>query len=254
MSLSPADAAKRAAALRALDLVEPGMRLGLGTGSTAAWFVRELAGRIAGGLKLVCVPTSSATARLASGLGVPLATLDDVGALDLTVDGADEIDPELNLIKGGGAALLQEKIAAAASARLIVIADAGKQVARLGAFPLPVEIVRFGATATQAAVEAAIGGADVDGRRVTLRMAGAEPLVTDEGHHILDLHLGRIGAPRRLAVALNAIPGVVETGLFIGMAERALVGRADGSVEDAAAPVRLADTDFVAEVLRSLDA
>lgn len=232
MSLTQADIAKRAAAARALDFVEPGMRLGLGSGSTAAWFVRLLGARVAEGLGVTCVATSCATARLAGEVGVALRGLDEVGALDLTVDGADEIDPDLNLIKGGGAALLQEKIVAAASARFVVIADQGKRVAALGAFALPVEVVRFGGRATKAAVEALLAGADVAGGRVELRMAGGAPLVTEEGHHILDLHLERIGDPRALAAALSGAPGVVEHGLFLGMAERALVGRPDGEVEE----------------------
>lgn len=244
MFLSPADLAKRAAAARALDLVEDGMRLGLGSGSTAAWFVRLLAERVAQGLRVTCAPTSAATARLAGSLGLPLTGLEALGRLDLTVDGADEIDPGLNLVKGGGAALLQEKIVAAASERLAIIADAGKRVDRLGAFPLPVEVVRFGWPATQAAVEALLAGSAVAGRRVAVRMAADRPLVTDEGHHILDLHLGRIDDPRALAAGLSAIAGVVEHGLFLGMAERALIGHADGSVEEmtpagASAPRRL---------------
>lgn len=232
MSLPPVDLAKRAAAARALDLVEDGMRLGLGTGSTAAWFTRLLAERVAGGLRVTCVPTSAATAKLAESLGVPMADLETLERLDLTVDGADEFDPDLNLIKGGGAALLREKIVASASDRVAIVADPGKRVARLGAFPLPVEVVRFGWTATRAAVEAALGRADVAARRVTVRMGKDGPLVTDEGHHIFDLHLGRIGEPRALAAALTAIPGVVEHGLFLDMAERALVGHPDGSVDD----------------------
>ncbi len=229
---SPTDLAKRAAAARALDLVEDGMRLGLGTGSTAAWFVRLLAERVAGGLRVTGAPTSASTARLAGALGVPLAAPEVLGRLDLTVDGADEIDPDLNLIKGGGAALLGEKIVAAASDRLVILADPAKRVDRLGAFPLPVEVVRFGWPVTQAAVVTMLERADVAGRRAAVRMADGGPLVTDEGHHILDLHLGRIDDPKALAAALNAIPGVVEHGLCRGMAERARVGHPDGRVEE----------------------
>ncbi len=232
MSLTPADAAKRAAAARALRMVETGMHVGLGTGSTAAWFVRLLAERRAAeGLNVKCVATSSATTALADEVGLPLSTVEEIGALDITVDGADEFDGALNLIKGGGAALLQEKIVAAASARLIIVADAGKQVATLGAFPLPVEVVRFGVSVTRRSVEAVLTDMDVDARRVTLRMVGDAALVTDEGHHILDLHLERIGDPAALAAALNAVPGVVEHGLFIGMAEAVIVGAPDGAAQ-----------------------
>ena len=232
MDHSPADSAKRAAAKRALRMVEDGMTLGLGTGSTAAWFVRLLADRVAAeGLRIEGVATSSATVRLCAEVGLPLTALGDAGPIDLTVDGADEFDPDLNLIKGGGAALLQEKIVAASSRRMVVVADGGKRVACLGAFPLPVEIVRFGWSVTKHAVEAVLTDMDVDARRVEPRMEGDAPLVTDEGHHILDLHLGRIGDAPALAAALNAVPGVVESGLFIGMADTVIVGLEDGGVE-----------------------
>jgi ribose 5-phosphate isomerase A len=219
-ALGDADRAKRAAAAQAVALVQPGMKLGLGTGSTAAWFVRLLGERAASeDLRLTCVATSEATARLAAACGLAVVPLDEVMRLDLTVDGADEVDGEMRLIKGGGAALLREKIVAAASDRMVVIADEGKRVPVLGAFPLPVEVVRFGWESTRAAV-----------RRVLLvRMKGSAPLITDEGHHILDLHLGRIGNPAALSAALLAVPGVVEHGLFLGMAERAILGRPDGS-------------------------
>ncbi|MBA3326286.1 MAG: ribose-5-phosphate isomerase RpiA, partial [Rhodobacteraceae bacterium] len=204
-------------------------------------------------LRLRCVATSTGTTRLAAEAGVPLESLEALGRLDLTVDGADEIDPDLTLIKGGGAALLQEKIVAAASDRLVIVADAEKRVAALGAFPLPVEIVRFGWPVTRAAVEALLATADVDGRDVTLREHGGGALATDEGHHILDLRLGRIGDPRGLASGLNAIPGVVEHGLFIGLAELALIGHADGRVE-AVLPAGDGRSDYIAEDMRGLDA
>lgn len=230
--LSPSDLAKRAAAARALELVEDGMTLGLGSGSTAAWFVRLLSERIRReGLDVVGVPTSSTTRWLATDLGVPLKAVDKAGRIDLTVDGADEIDRALNLIKGGGAAHLQEKIVASASDRLVVVADAGKLVDRLGAFPLPVEVVRFGHGVTREAVLRALVALDVDGREITLRPGPDGPLTTDEGHHILDLHLGRIGNAEALACALIRIPGVVEHGLFIDMAEMAVIGHADGATE-----------------------
>jgi ribose 5-phosphate isomerase A len=254
MSLPPADEAKRAAAARALEMVEDGMTLGLGTGSTAGWFVRLLSERIRReGLDVSGVATSSATVWLAQELGVPLLRLEDAARIDLTVDGADEIDDRLNLIKGGGAALLQEKIVAAASARMVVIADASKRVAQLGAFPLPVEIVRFGWTATRALVARVLAEMDVEGREVTVRMGASGPLVTDEGHHILDLHLRRIGDPPTLAAALNALPGVVEHGLFIRMAEAAVLGRADGGTEVLRASGE-ADGEDILELMRNQDA
>ena len=229
--LSPIDMAKFVAARRAVDFVEDGMKLGLGTGSTAAWMVRCLAERIrAEGLRVTGVPSSPLTAELARDLGVPVASLEQAGWLDLTIDGADEFDAELNLIKGGGAALLQEKIVASASDRMVVIADAAKEVARLGAFPLPVEVIPFGWQTTQALIEEMLAGMDVDARAVTLRKSGDAPLLTDEKNHILDLHLKRIGNPRQLAMMLNQIPGVVENGLFIDICDAVVVGHADGRV------------------------
>ena len=256
MSLDPADQAKRAAAARALEMVEDGMTLGLGTGSTAGWFVRLLSERMkAEDLSVTGVATSSATVWLAQELGVPLRKLDDVERIDLTVDGADEIDDNLNLIKGGGAALLQEKIVAAASERMVVIADDSKRVARLGAFPLPVEIVRFGWTATRRAVAELVADLDVDGSVVDVRMGKDGPLVTDEGHYIIDLNLGRIGDAPQLAAALNAIPGVVEHGLFIGMAGAVVLGRPDGSSEVLLrAGARHPDAGEIAELMRNQDA
>lgn len=226
---SPADRAKRAAAERALTLVEDGMKLGLGTGSTARIFIDLLAERVrAEGLKLVCVPTSSRTREQARGLGLTVTTLEDAGWLDLTVDGADEFDENLDLIKGGGGALLHEKIVAAASDRMVVIADPSKQVAELGKFPLPVEIVRFGAGATLKLIELLLAEHDVAGRAMRLREQNGEPYLTDERHLIADLYLGRIGEPARLNAELNAIPGVVETGLFVGMCSAVIVGELDG--------------------------
>ena len=229
--LSPIDKAKFLAAKRAIDFVEDGMKLGLGTGSTAAWMVRCLAERIRDeGLRVVGVPTSSRTAQLATQLGVPITTLDEAKWLDLTIDGADEFDGNLNLIKGGGAALLQEKIVATASDQMIVIADAAKDVTQLGAFPLPVEVIPFGWQTTKALVEETLVSLDVLNRDVTLRMNGAAPLVTDESNYILDLHLKRIGNPRQLAMVLNQIPGVVENGLFIDICDIVVIGHADGRV------------------------
>ena len=227
--IEPAERAKRAAAQRALGFVEDGMRLGLGTGSTASWFVRLLAERARlEGLSLTCVPTSSKTRDLAVSLGLAVATLDEVGWLDLTVDGADEFDPQLNLIKGGGGALLQEKIVATASDQMLVISDDTKAVSVLGAFPLPVEVVTFGWETTKAIVEDALSEHDVDGTKVSLRLSREQPFVTDERHYILDLHLRRIGDPEALNAALNLIPGVVETGLFIDIADAVSIGYPSG--------------------------
>ncbi|MBC7156266.1 MAG: ribose-5-phosphate isomerase RpiA [Rhodobacteraceae bacterium] len=230
--LSPIDRAKYAAARRAVDFVEDGMRVGLGTGSTAAWMVRSLGELVRDeGLRVTGVPTSRRTADLARQVGVPIVTLDEARWLDLTIDGADEVDPDLNLIKGGGGALLQEKIVATASDRMIVIADVAKQVPMLGAFPLPVEVIPFGWQTTKALVEEALSGLDVLGRDVTLRMNGEAPFVTDEGNHILDLHLRRIANPRQASLALNQIPGVVENGLFLDICDVLVVGHGDGRVE-----------------------
>jgi len=253
MPLEPVDNAKRAAAARALELVEDGMTLGLGTGSTAGWFVRLLSERIrATGLEVHGVATSSATVWLAQELGVPLRQPDEVEHIDLTVDGADEIDRSLNLIKGGGAALLQEKIVAAASWRMVVIADDSKYVGHLGAFPLPVEIVRFGATVTRRAVAGLLSDMDVEGDVMTIRQGSKGPVVTDEGHYIVDLHLKRIGDPPGLAAALSAVPGVVEHGLFIDIASSAIFGRADGTTELMHRPGR--EPVDVAELMRNQDA
>lgn len=231
--LSEADLAKRAAAARALDLVESGMKLGLGTGSTADWFTRLLGEKVRAGelAKLSCVPTSLRTGELAEAQRIRLTTLDEAGWLDLTVDGADEVDDALNLIKGGGGALLQEKIVATASDRMVVIADASKHVGALGAFPLPIEIVPFGWETTRAIVEAELKAWDVDGRDTALRLKKDAPFITDGGHFILDLHLKRIGDPAGLHAALIDIPGVIDTGLFCGIAESALIGHADGRVD-----------------------
>ena len=222
------DDLKRAAAAAALEEVRPGMRLGLGTGSTADHFVRLLAERVRDGLSVVGVPTSERTAALASELGVPLTTLDETPELDLTIDGADEVDHALRLIKGGGGALLREKIVAAASRQMAVIVDAGKLVDTLGAFPLPIEVNAFGLAATQRAVEAATAALGLDGPIVLRRMANGDPFVTDGGHFILDASFRRIAEPEKLGNSLLAIPGVVEHGLFIGLATMVFVARANG--------------------------
>jgi len=222
------DTQKRAAAARALELVEPGMRLGLGTGSTARHFVELLGERVRAGLRIVAVPTSEETRRDAERLGVPLTSLDETPALDLTVDGADEIAPDLSLIKGGGGALLREKIVASASARMVVIADESKWVATLGRFPLPIEVVPFGLAATRRAVEAAAVAAQCPGAAVLRLGKDSLPFVSDGGHWILDAALGRIPDPGALAERLARIPGVVEHGLFIGLAQTAILANAGG--------------------------
>jgi ribose 5-phosphate isomerase A len=223
-----ADVYKRQAAAGALDFVRPGMRIGLGTGSTAAHFVELLAERVRGGLGIVGVPTSEATRAQAARLSIPLTTLDEMPELDLTVDGADEVAPDLSLIKGGGGALLREKIVAAASARMVVIADQSKWVATLGRFPLPVEVVPFGLAATRRAVEAAAVAAGAPGPAMLRRGTDGHPFVTDGGHFILDAVLERIVRPHVLAERLAAIPGVVEHGLFIGLAQAAVIAGPDG--------------------------
>jgi ribose 5-phosphate isomerase A len=231
-SLSPADMAKKAAADRAVAFVQDGMRLGLGTGSTAAFMVRRLGERVRSeGLRVVGVPTSSRTAALARAEGIRVVTLDQAGWLDLTIDGADEFDPDLTLIKGGGGAHLQEKVVAAASDRMIVISDAGKRVARLGAFPLPVEVLMFGQKSSERHLARVLADLGYGGCRITQRMAGGQPFVSDEGNAILDLHLGAISDARALSVALNQIPGVVENGFFIGMADLVVIGNPDGTTE-----------------------
>jgi len=219
---------KREAAARALDHVQPGMRLGLGTGSTARHFVELLGERVRAGLSVIGVPTSEETRIHAEGLGIPLTTLDEVPQLDLTVDGADEIAPDLTLIKGGGGALLREKIVASASSAMIVIADQSKLVSMLGRFPLPVEVVPFGLAATRRAMEAAFVAVGAPGVTLLRRGKNGDAFVTDGGHFILDAALERIAEPGLLARRLADIAGVVEHGLFIGLAQMAIVAGPDG--------------------------
>ena len=212
------DALKRQAAARALEHVRDGMRLGLGTGSNAKHFVELLGERVRDGLRVIGVPTSEATRADAERCGVPLATLDELDRLDLTVDGDDEVDPQLNLIKGGGGALLREKIVAAASDRMIVIADDSKWVERLGRFPLPIEVVPFGLAATRRAISDVFAARGVAGALEVRKGRDGHAFVTDGGHWIVDAHLGAIPDAAALATSLVAIPGVVEHGLFIGLA------------------------------------
>ena len=203
------------------------MKLGLGTGSTAKHFVDGVGALVKQGYDLVCVPTSEATRKQAEDLGIRLTTLDETPRLDITVDGADELDGRLNLIKGGGGALLREKIVATSSNEMIVIADASKTVATLGAFPLPVEVVPFGLKATTWKLEKAIAAAGCKGP-LTLRQRDGKAFVTDNGNLIVDCALGAIADPAKLAAALAVIPGVVDHGLFIGIAARAIVATPEG--------------------------
>ncbi|WP_223475094.1 ribose-5-phosphate isomerase RpiA [Oricola indica] len=228
------DQLKIAAAQTALSHVENGMKLGIGTGSTAEAFVHLLAEKVGDGFKVTGVPTSERTARLCLELGVPLTTLDDTPRLDLCIDGADEIDPGLNLTKGGGGALLREKIVAHASAKFIVIADESKLVPALGAFPLPIEINPFGLEATRQDIAEAYAGLGYSGQ-LRLRVRDGQPYETDGGHFILDASFGHISDPKALSDALFAIPGVVEHGMFIGMTSLAVVAGKD-SVRTLEAP------------------
>src|SRR5258705_5734414 len=223
------DGLKRQAAAQALAHVQDGMQLGLGTGSTAKHFVDLLGEKVAAGMKVIGVPTSEATRIQAEQCKIPLTTLDQIDRLDLTVDGADEIDGALNLIKGGGGALLREKIVAAASDRMIVIADETKWVDVLGRFPLPVEVIPFGLAATQRAMAKAFAESGVSGQMVVRKGKDGHVFVTDGGHWIIDAHLERIADAPRLAGLLNPIPGVVEHGLFLGLATTAGLAGAQGS-------------------------
>lgn len=216
------------AAAAALEHVEDGMKLGIGTGSTAEEFVRLLAEKVANGFRVEGVPTSERTARLCLELGITLRSLDELPELDLTIDGADELDAHLTLVKGGGGALLREKIVACASKRMIVIADETKQVDILGKFPLPIEINPFGQVATRIAVERAASRLGLSGT-LAIRQSGSEDYYTDGGHLILDASFGRIPDAQALSAELAAIPGVVEHGLFINIASLAIIAGPAGA-------------------------
>lgn len=217
------DSEKQAAARAAVELVESGSIVGLGSGSTATFAIQFLAERVRAGLKIIGIPTSQATKQLAEQLGIPLTTLDENPVIDIDIDGADEIDPQLNLIKGGGGAMLREKVIASASKRFVVVAESTKLVQHLGKFPLPVEVISFAEALVKRRIEALSA-------QVTLREhKDGRVYVTDEGHHILDCNFGEIADPAALNAKLHEIPGVVEHGLFIGLAEMAFVGK-DGSV------------------------
>jgi len=217
------DQLKRQAAGVALAQVRDGMKLGLGTGSTAKHFVELLGEKVRAGLSVIGVPTSEATRADAERCGIPLGSLDEIDRLNLTVDGADEVDPHLNLIKGGGGALLREKIVAAASDRMIVIADESKWVATLGRFPLPIEVIPFGMAATRRAIAGVLAANGTAGDLVLRVGRDGHAFVTDGGHWIVDAHLGVIPDAPALAASLAALPGVVEHGLFIGLATTALL-------------------------------
>ena len=219
------DQEKEAAARASLKFVEDGQVVGLGTGSTAAFFIKLLGEKVKSGLKIRGIPTSVRSLELARSLGIPLTTLDECQEIAVTVDGADEVDPQLRLIKGGGGALLREKIVASATRKFVVVADASKQVAKLGKFPLPVEVIKFAETLVAKKIRAL--GADVQLRRD----ADGKPYVTDENNHILDCRFGEIGDADGLARELNGMPGVVEHGLFIGMASVVLFARGNEIVE-----------------------
>ena len=212
----------------ALEDIHSGMLVGLGTGSTARHFVDLLGEKVAAGFKCLCVPTSEATAAQARSLNIPLTDLDSVDHLDVTVDGADEIDPHLALIKGAGGALLREKIVAASSGLMIVIADGSKLVDTLGQFPLPIEVNLFGLGATRRALELVLRDHDASGGLRLRQLPNGDNFVTDGGHLILDASFGRISHPEALSRALLDIPGVVQHGLFLGMCKKAYVATADG--------------------------
>jgi ribose 5-phosphate isomerase A len=224
------DLEKQAAALASLKFVQDGHVVGLGTGSTAAHAIRFLGEKVKAGLNIRGVPTSIHAQQLAEACGIPLITLNDVNRIDVDIDGADEFDPQLRLIKGGGGALLREKIVASVARKFVVVADSSKQVAVLGKFPLPVEVIPFAQGVLTRRITAL-------GAAVSLRTAGGKPYRTDEGHHILDCHFGSIPDPSALARTLNDMPGVVEHGLFIGMASVVLIGKAGGVEELSRTPI-----------------
>ncbi len=225
----PMSIVKENAAMAALEFVRSGMVLGLGSGSTAEIFIEQLGEKVAGGLKVSGVPTSQRTAEVAQEFGVPLIDIDRVDAIDLTIDGADEVDQAFHLMKGGGACLLREKIIAKASKRMVVIVDDSKMVETLGAFPLPVEVDPFGVGLTASQVYDALLKTGCQDGTTTLRQArdGSGPLITDGGHYLLDCQAGAIPDPALTAQALAAIPGVMEHGLFIDLASAVVIGEVD---------------------------
>lgn len=246
-NLSSAEIGKFISAFHALNYVESGMKIGLGTGSTAAWLVRLLADAQKNqGLNFDAVATSKSTTDLAQSLGLKIHHLDDLGQLDLVIDGADEFDPDLNLVKGGGGALLQEKIVETAADKLVIITDASKQVKKLGAFPLPLEIIKFGWQTTQRLIEGVLRDLNFEVTLVLRRMLKDVPVTTDEGHYIFDLHLKEIDNPVNLSQDLLGIAGVVETGLFLNMTTAIIVG-------DGAGVVRVQEQGLSDWVVKSYD-
>lgn len=223
-----ADEHKKMAAMRAVEMVEPGMRIGLGTGSTAAHFVALLGARVKAGLSVICVPTSEETRKFGESRGITMSTLEEVPELDITFDGADEIDEELRMIKGGGGALLREKIVAMASDRVVIMVDESKLVETIGAFKLPVEVVQFGLTATRDMIETLASDCGCEGEVEVRMTAEGSPFITDNGNYILDCAFGRIDDPEDLDDALKFIPGVVESGLFLDICDVAIVSGEDG--------------------------
>jgi ribose 5-phosphate isomerase A len=219
------DLQKQAAARASMNYVQDGNIVGLGSGSTATCAIHLLAERVRDGLNIRGIPSSRKTAELASSLGIPLATLDEFPEIDVTIDGADEIDPQLQLIKGGGGAFLREKIVASASRRLVIIADSTKMVPLLGRAPLPVEAVCFAQALVKKKIE------DLGATITVRRDPSGKPSLTDEGHHVLDCHFGKIPDPAALSRNLNDIPGLVEHGLFVNMADIVLIGD-DSGVEE----------------------
>ncbi len=219
---------KRAAAARAIEYVEDGMVVGLGTGSTAAEFVDLLGAKVRDGLKITGVPTSEATLVQALGLGIPMATIDEQPEIDLTIDGADELDRNLRLVKGGGGSLLREKIVASGSAQMVIIADQSKLVDTLGAFPLPIEVVQFGLAVTRAMIEDIADELGLEGPVKQRMLADGKPFVTDGGNFIMDCAFERIEDPEALAELLPFTPGVIDHGLFIGLADQAIVAGDSG--------------------------
>jgi ribose 5-phosphate isomerase A len=215
---------KESASRAALQFIKDGQIVGLGTGSTAAYAVQFIGERVAAGLKIRGIPTSINTRETATKLGIPLTSFDEVQHIDVTIDGADEFDPQLNLIKGGGGALLYEKVVASASQKLVIVADSSKQVPMLGNFPVPVEVITFALPLVRREIEQL-------GAAVVLRQKNGKPFVTDEGHHILDCHFGRIPDPPTLSRKLSDIPGIVEHGLFINRASVVLVAHGDKVTE-----------------------
>jgi ribose 5-phosphate isomerase A len=230
MQPTPAqDEAKKAAAAQAIEsFLKDGMTIGLGSGTTSRWFVRILGERVAKGLQVIGVPSSKSTGQLAQEVGVQLADLNEVGQLDLTIDGADEIDGKGRMIKGGGANLLWEKIVAYASKKMVCIVDESKLVEHLGRFPLPVEVIPFAWRSTERHLRGLLEQEGFEAVQIEMRGGLEKPLITDSGHYLLDCHLGQIADPESLATKLKTIPGVVEHGLFIGIATDAVVGQASG--------------------------